>query len=105
MIAYKYRALASYTLIVFCIIQMAIFIYKYIEQAAAVSSNPLIPQGLTDYVRDFTLIVCCGYLLAILPNIYYLVRRRRFTYACILSILIILSLRIFLSEIANFLLS
>lgn len=97
----KLKLTISWVLIGLCLLQIGIFVYKYIDVSSAVKSNPLIPQDLDNYVLNFTLGISAIYCLAMLPNIYYIIKRRNFGVACILSVAIIVLSRFFLPQITE----
>lgn len=97
------KLIVSSILTGFCTIQIGIFICKYIDALSTLDSNPLIPKGLSDYVGNFTIAICIMYFVAMLPNIYYITKRRQFWITCALSVIFILLSRIMLPYLYNLL--
>jgi len=95
----KGKAIFSILMIVFCVIQIIILAANYAKSSSNIGTNPLIPQSLTLYIRNFTLLMGGGYLSIALINIFYLIKKRYFIPVCSISVAGIFLLRFYIVEI------
>jgi hypothetical protein len=95
------KKIISIAVLGICILQILIVAARYFE-AKANMNNPLIPGSLIVYIRNFSLIAIGLYVIAVLSNIFYLVTKRFFLGAVIVSFIILLSVALLLPQLYTY---
>jgi len=97
----KGKVLFAILMIVFCAVQVVILVANYINSSESIGINPLIPQSLLGYIRNFTIFMAGVYLVIITLNIFYIVKKQYFIPVCSISVAGIFLLRFFIEDISQ----
>src|SRR5690606_22608899 len=96
----RFRLIISVLIALFCLLQIGNLVSHYLEQRKKILANPLFPQEFIERLADFTVFLSSLYGIVLCLHIYYLIKKKYFISIAAISVIGIVLLRYFISDIS-----